>query len=346
MPSKTKAPCLFSRKVRDFSFSGRASSDLSRSRLPFPVPRLAPRIRLFLVMLLGMAAFGHTQKSQSKIDTRNQANISRTVYTDDIGRKVELPSHPSRIISLAPSITETLYLLGAEGQLTGVTDQSDWPEAARLKPRIGDLLNPNFEIILNAKPDLIIASTAGNDRAAVMKLAELGLPVFVTAPRSLEKIFESIETIGRITGREAEGQQLVSRMKAHLEAIRQRLVGLTPMRAFFVTWFDPLLAPGKNTFENDVLRLANAVSITAEVEEFYPRYSLEQVLAQDPDVILTVVHPGNPLPDLSKLAGWGNLRAVRQGRVYSLNEVLQHPSPRFIEGVEQLAAILHPERFQ
>jgi iron complex transport system substrate-binding protein len=272
--------------------------------------------------------------------------MSRMVYIDDIGRKVELPSHPSRIISLAPSITETLYLLGAEDQLIGVTDQSDWPEAAKLKPRIGDLLNPNFEIILNEKPDLIIASTAGNDRAAVMKLAGLGLPVFVTAPRSVEKIFGSIESIGRITGRESEGKLLVSRMKARLESVKQRLNGLLPTRAFFITWFDPLLAPGKDTFENDVLRLANVISITAEVDEFYPRYSLEQVLARDPDAILTVVHPGSPLPELSMLAGWRNLRAVRQGRIFSLNEVLQHPSPRFVDGVEQLAGILYPERFQ
>jgi ABC-type Fe3+-hydroxamate transport system substrate-binding protein len=113
-------------------------------------------------------------------------------YLDGIGRQVNLPRHPRRIISLAPNVTETIYLLGANDRLIGVTVQCDWPADAVNKPKIGDLLNPNYELILAARPDLVIASTAGNDRAAVLKLSDLGLPVFVTAPRSTEKIMESI----------------------------------------------------------------------------------------------------------------------------------------------------------
>jgi iron complex transport system substrate-binding protein len=267
-------------------------------------------------------------------------------YTDGIGRRVVLPSHPLKIISLAPSVTELLYLLGADDRLIGVTTHCDWPEDVKRKPKIGTLLNPNYEIILAARPDLIIASTAGNDRAAVYKLAELGLPVFVTAPRSVDGIFETTLAVGRITDRAAEGERLVARMKARLQEVKRRLAGLSPTRAFFITWFDPLLAPGRKTFENDVLALADVVSITAGSEEFYPRYSLEQILAQKPEVILTVNHEGSPLPDLRHIAGWRSLKAVQQGRVYVLNEVLQHPSPRFVDGVEELARKLHPERFQ
>jgi iron complex transport system substrate-binding protein len=87
-------------------------------------------------------------------------------------------------------------------------------------------------------------------------------------------------------------------------------------------------------------------SISAAIDEFYPRYSLEQVLMDDPDAILTVRHAGDPLPDLTRIAGWSRLRAVREGRVYVLSEVLQHPSPRFVEGVEELASKLYPERFR
>jgi len=266
-------------------------------------------------------------------------------YTDAIGRQVNLPAHPSRIISLAPSVTEVLLLLGAGDRLIGVTTHCRWPAEALTKPKIGDLLNPNFELILAAQPDLVIASTAGNDRAAVLKLATLGLPVFVTAPRSVEMIFRTVEDIGRITGRATQGEQLVIRMKARLAGIRQRLAGLPATRAFFITWFDPLLAPGKDTFETDVLRLAGVESITAGIDEFYPRCSLEQVMAQDPDVILSVERMGNPLPDLRQVAGWQRLSAVRTGRVYVLKEALQHPSPRFVDALEDLARKLHPERF-
>jgi iron complex transport system substrate-binding protein len=267
-------------------------------------------------------------------------------YTDGIGRRVALPRHPMRIISLAPSVTEVVFLLGADDRLIGVTTHCDWPEEARRKPKIGTLLNPNYENILAARPDLVIASTAGNDRTTVLKLAELGVPVFVTAPRSVEGIFEATLEIGRITDRAVEGERLVAAMKGRLEEVRRRLAGLPPTRAFFITWFDPLLAPGRKTFENDVLRLADTNSISEASNEFYSRYSLEQVVAQNPDVILTVAHEGKPLPDLRHLAGWKTLNAVKQGRVYFLNEVLQHPSPRFVDGVEELARKLHPERFR
>ena len=102
-------------------------------------------------------------------------------------------------------------------------------------------------------------------------------------------------------------------MKERLDKVKLRIAGLPPVRAFFITWFDPLLAPGKNTFENDVLRLAGVISITADIPQYYPRYSLEQVLVKDPDVILTVEHKGNPIPDLRKIAGWQDLRAVQAG---------------------------------
>ncbi len=267
-------------------------------------------------------------------------------YTDGLGRPVQLPARPERIVSLAPNITETLFLVGAERQLIGVTRQCDWPPEVSGKLKVGDLTNPSYEVILGAKPDLVIASTAGNDRGAVMKLAALGLPVFVTAPRTVASIFESVRQISRITGHADDGERVLDGMKNRLAAIARRLDGAPRTRAFFVTWFDPLLAPGKGTFENDALRLAGVDSISADVDEFYPRFSLEQVLARDPDVILTVRHSGKALPDLHQVPGWQRLRAVRNGRIYLLDEVLQHPSPRFVDGVEEVARKLYPERFR
>ncbi len=301
-----------------------------------------------LILLLCFAECGCSAKSRSAPDASGISSASEDsiVYTDGLGRRVSVARHPQRIVSLAPSVTEVIYLLGADDRLIGVTTHCDWPDSVRSKPRIGDLINPNYELILAAKPDRVIASTAGNDRSAVMKLADLGLPVYVTAPRTVERIFETIAEIGRITDCAAQGAALVSRMKQRLGEVGRRLAGLPVLRAFFITWFDPLLTPGKETFETGVLRLAGVSSISENVDEFYPRYSLEQVLARDPDVIITVNHEGSPLPDLRRLPGWQNLRAVRQGRIYILNEVFQHPSPRFVDGVEELARKLHPERFQ
>jgi iron complex transport system substrate-binding protein len=300
---------------------------------------------LFALLIVCLAAIGCSRPPNIRRKS-NHPSAERIACTDGIGRQVELPSHPQRIISLAPNITETLYLLGAQDRLIGVTIQCTWPEEAKKKPTVGDLLNPNYEVILAAKPDLVIASTAGNDRGAIMKLAGLGLPVYVAAPRNVEKILQSVEEIGRITDCSERGHQLAAQMKERLDKIKLRIAGLPPVHAFFITWLDPLLAPGKNTFENDVLSLAGVVSITADIPQYYPRYSLEQILVKNPDIILTVKQEGNPIPDFRKIAGWRDLRAVRQGKVYVLTEYLQHPSPLFVDGVEELVKKLYPERFQ
>ncbi len=297
-----------------------------------------------VLVFLGKVGCGRRPSSGAKDSTQN--TVDKVAYTDGIGRRVHIAKHPVRIISLAPNITETLYLLGAQDRLIGDTTQCNWPEAAKHKPKVGDLLNPNYEVILAAMPDLVIASTAGNDQNAVMKLANLGLPVYVAAPRTVPRIFQSVEDIGRITDCAEQGEKLIAQMKERLAIIERRIAGLPLTRAFFITWFDPLLAPGKNTFENDVLRLAGVVTITADINDYYPRYSLEQVLVKDPDVILTIEHQGDPLPNFKATPGWKDLRAVKNGRVYFLSEYLQHPSPLFIDGVEDLAKKLNPERFQ
>jgi iron complex transport system substrate-binding protein len=160
----------------------------------------------------------------------------------------------------------------------------------------------------------------------------------------VEKIFETVDLIGAITDCASEAKRLNQQMKDRLAAIKRMLQDRPPVRAFFITWFEPLLAPGKNTFENDALKLAGVDSISDDIDDYYPKYSLEQVISRNPDVILTVRHSGNPLPDLKQLAGWKQLRAVQAGRVYELNPVLQHPSPRFVDGIEELAQKLHTER--
>jgi iron complex transport system substrate-binding protein len=325
------------------STAGRANPLNSNAKNPFALVYPALIFLLVLSCLTCVACASHPSAIPQDLTQKPAESV---VYTDGIGRRVQISRHPSRIISLAPNVTEILYMLGAQDRLIGDTTECSWPEAAKHKPKIGDLLNPNYEVILAAKPDLVIASTAGNDRSAVMKLTKLGLPVYVAAPRSVEKIFQSVEDIGRIIDCAAQGRQLVAQMKKRLDHISSRIAGLPPIRAFFITWFDPLLAPGKNTFENDVLHLAGVTSITADIPQYYPRYSLEQVLVQDPDVILSVEHEGDPLPDLKKIPGWRDLRAVKEDRIYIVSEFLQHPSPLFVDGVEELAQKLHPERFR
>jgi iron complex transport system substrate-binding protein len=296
-----------------------------------------------LLCLFGLGCSGNPPTTRQKPVPQS---IDYVQYADGLGRQIRLPKHPQRIISLAPNITETLYLLGAQDRLIGNTIQCTWPEDSKRKPKIGELLNPNYEMILAAKPDLVIASTAGNDRNAVLKLAGLGVPVYVAAPRNVDMIFQSVQDIAQITDCAERGLALAAQMRKRLDTIKLRINGLQPVRAFFITWLDPLLAPGKDTFENDVLRLVGVVSITADIPQYYPRYSLEQLLVKKPDAIITVKQEGNPIPDFKKIAGWRDLTAVQKGKVFILSEYIQHPSPLFIDGVEELAQKLYPERFK
>lgn len=332
MSSRRHGPCLFARKAGDFSFGSVFSA----------VPKTAPVFLLFGMLLAQACCSCGAPPSHAENAPAGDETVLRF---DGIGRRVEIARHPKRIISLAPSVTEVLYMVGAGPRVAGVTLQCDWPAEAVRKPKMGSLLAPNYEAILAARPDLVIASTAGNDRSAILKLAGLGVPVYVTAPRSVETILDTVREIGRITDCAREGELQASRMESRLDEIRRRLAGARPVRAFFITWFDPLLAPGRRTFETELLKLAGAESITSDIDQYYPRCSLEQVLAEKPEVILTVNHPGSPLPDLRRIAGWRDLDAVKHGRVYILRDVLQHPSPRFVDALEDLARLLHPERF-
>jgi iron complex transport system substrate-binding protein len=301
--------------------------------------------RTAILILITFPAAGCRQsaiETQSGVPAPGEG-ARRLSMTDGLGRNFSLEKQPARIVSLAPSVTEVLFLLGVGDRVVGVTSHCDWPDEARRKPRIGTLINPNAEVILAARPDLVIASTAGNDRQAVLRLADLGLPVFVTAPRSIDGIFDTLGQIARLTGAEARGDELRRELAERIGRVKSRVAGRPTVRAFFITWFEPLLVPGRRTFETDVLRLAGIESISAGVDEFYPHYSLEQAVSRDPDVILTVRHEGHPLPDLRATAGWRELRAVRTGRVYLLGEVIQHPSPRFVDGLEELVDLVFPE---
>jgi len=201
-------------------------------RFPDPGSNFSPnftssknrRIRILLKSVFALSLLGLTEFGCGNLPSVSRQDIHEStdtlIYIDGIGRQVEIPKHPLRIISLAPNITETLYLLGAQDRLIGNTTQCNWPEDAKHKPKIGDLINPNYEVILAAEPDLIIASTAGNDQSAVMKLTGFGLPVYVAAPRSVAMIFQSVEDIGRITDCAAQGRKLVAQMNERLERIR------------------------------------------------------------------------------------------------------------------------------
>ena len=266
--------------------------------------------------------------------------------TDMLGRRIRIPDHPARIVSLAPSITETVFVLGEGDRLLGVTDYCDYPPEATRKARVGGISNPNFEAILALRPDLVIATSESNYAEHVERLVSLGLPVYVVRPVDWETVLDSIERIGDILGRDAVGRARVAAMRRDADAIGRAVAGLPRPRVLFVVWPNPLIAPGRDTLINDLIRRAGGESVTGAEPLLYPRLSLETVVERQPDRIIVGRHGQETVEEL--LRGWerlGSVSAVREGRVYGVDGNLVHrPGPRMVEALRALARVIHPER--
>jgi iron complex transport system substrate-binding protein len=265
---------------------------------------------------------------------------------DMLGRRVRIPDHPARIVSLAPSITETVFALGDGDRLAGVTDYCDYPPEATRKPRVGGIATPNFEAILALRPDLVIATSESNYADHVERLTSLGLPVYVVRPVDWETVFESIERIGDVLGRDAVARAQVAAMRRDADAIGRAVAGAPRPRVLYVVWPNPLIAPGGGTLINDLIQRAGGESVTAAEPLPYPRLSLETVVERRPDRIIVGRHGQESVEEL--LRGWerlGSVSAVREGRVYGVDGDLVHrPGPRMVEALRALARVIHPER--
>jgi iron complex transport system substrate-binding protein len=266
--------------------------------------------------------------------------------TDETGRHINVPEHPRRLISLAPSITETLFALGLADRLVGDTDYCDYPAEARLKPHVGALLNPSLEKIVSLKPDLILASAEANRRVTADQLERLGIPLYGLEAHTLEDALRSIDDLGRLLGCESVSHALVQSLQHRVEATQARVAHQPRPKVLFVVWYRPLITVGPNTFIADIVRQAGGVSVTDDLRGEWPRLSIEEVLRRDPDVIL-FPRAESFSPDLEEfhhLAGWKSCRAVRDGRLYFISATINRPSPRLVDALEEVARILHPIR--
>lgn len=270
------------------------------------------------------------------------------IVTDEIGRRVAIPPSPQRLISLAPSVTEMLFALDLGERVVGVTSYCDYPPAARAKEKVGDVLNPSLERILALRPDLVIISTATQLERFARRLEEVGVPLYVVNADRVEDVLRSLENLGEITGRREEAERVVRALRARLDDIRARVRGRPRPRVLMVIQRDPLIVPGRGAFLTDLVEQAGGQSITADAEREWTPYSLETVLARAPEVIILPSRERTTrrLADMR----WPQLEttpALRHGRVYAIhNDLLMRPGPRLIEGVEELARVLHPEAFR
>jgi len=267
--------------------------------------------------------------------------------TDGYGRTVRLPVNPSRIISLAPSLTETVYALGVEDRLVGDTDYCDYPPAAQKKPKVGGVINPNLEQIAALHPDLVLMTKEGNLLETVRALETLGIPAYATDAHTVDQIISSTQKLADVMNVPEQGRALTTDMEQRLGALQTKLSGIAPRRVLFIVWPEPLQSIGQNTFIADALRRAGAASIVDSNQD-WPQVSLEEVARLQPEeLIFAPSHSGagDDFDSVANRPGWEILDAVRNRRYAIVSEAIIRPAPRIVSVIEDLARQLHPDVF-
>lgn len=280
--------------------------------------------------------------------SRQQQTVSSVRVTDETGRTVEMPQMAQRIVSLAPNLTETLFALGLGERVVGDTDFCDYPAEARGKPHVGGPLNPNLEAIAALHPDLVLATRAINRQDTVRSLEQLRIPVYATDPRNVEQVLASTARLGELLGASDHGKTVAADLRRRLNDLATRLAGSMAANVFFVVWQDPLISVGRSTFLADALLRAGARSVI-DAGQDWPNINLEEVVRLRPEYL---IYPSDDqgqirheIDELRGRPGWRDLEAVRRDRIVVVSEAISHPSPRLVDAIEQLARVLHPERF-
>jgi iron complex transport system substrate-binding protein len=272
--------------------------------------------------------------------TKTQPDTREVV--DDLGRTIKLPQPVRRVVTLAPNLTEIVFAVGGSDKLAGDTTFCNYPEDAKKIQKVGDTINPNLEAIIALKPDVVLVSKASQLQTFLPRMEEQKIPVFVAGATDLDGVFKDISTIGDILGNKAKAAELVSSLKKRADAVEEKSKSATPYHVFVQISEEPLYTAGKSSFITDLIERAGGTSVTANIDEDYPRLSKETALAFQPDVIIiSGMTDGDQKPN----AVFANSPAVKNKKVFQIDgDLLTRPGPRLVDGLEQIAQKLSEEK--
>ena len=260
-----------------------------------------------------------------------------------------IADEPKRIISLAPSITESLYQLGAEEDLIGVTSYCNYPPEARTKEIIGTLINPNIEKIYSLSPDLVLALKGINRSQTIEKLRDLGLKVITFDEcNSFDAVAKNFTQLGQLTQREEKARDIVRAVEEEMNSITKKTKELLPVKVFWEIGARPLVTAGANSFANEFIEYSGGINIFADTSISYPRVSREEVLAKNPQVIVLVTMGNVTEKEKAYWQKFKDLEATKNNRIYVVGaDKVCRPTPiSFLTGLKEVARLLHPEAFK
>ena len=309
-------------------------------------------LKLSAVLIAAAAVMGACRGGAVAPNAADAPKPEPRVVTDDLGRRVTVPAAVTRVVSLAPSVTEIIFAVGAGDRLVGVTTFCNYPEQARSIAKIGDTMTPNMEAIVALRPDVVFVSSASQLEGFTRLLEQNGIAVYVIDPQSLPDLYgKSLRQLGTLFGKNDDASRLADSLeRRHREICRitngcadQAEGGPAAVRVFVQVSREPLFTVGKSSFLRQVIRDAGGILVTEDVETAFPKLSKETASALNPDVLILSDSEDNREPN----DAFKNSPAVRNGRVYRVNaDLISRPGPRLIDALEQITRDLHPEKFK
>ncbi|MGB9668468.1 MAG: ABC transporter substrate-binding protein [Thermosulfidibacteraceae bacterium] len=270
-------------------------------------------------------------KSKSEIKVR-----------DLLGREIVLRGNPKRIVSLVPSVTEILFLLGEGKRVVGVTEFDDYPPEVKNIPRVGGFKYPNIELVVSLKPDVVVISNVVGKHVA-QYFERLNIPTLVLDASNIDEMFYVIETLGRVTGRKDKAEEIIANFKEEIDKIKERTKNLKKKRVLHIASISENFVAGKGTFIDTLIEIAGGENIVDRPG--WIRLNLEEVVRRDPEIIITSPHAGR-IEDLKKIPAYRDTTAIKEGKILILpSDIISRPTPRLIIALREIARFVHPEVF-
>jgi iron complex transport system substrate-binding protein len=308
------------------------------------IPGFQNEGRGFYLRKKAMTLFKNKIRSLSRVMNGSRALALMALFLI----QVVSPPAPSnaeplqRIISLSPSTTEILFAAGLGERVVGVTTFCDYPEEAKRKPKIGGMSNPSLEAIVSLRPDIVVMTKDGNPQEFVKRLHSLKIRTHVFEPFTIPELPDGIREMGAALGERERFDNLASDIEQTLAKFKRSGAGRRE-KVLFVVWPEPLIVAGHETAADDAISLLGGVNIAESARGRYPKYSIEEVIRQAPDIIfMGKGMTEKSSEDMKKLSGnlidrIAGVPAVKNKKVFFVSDSLFRLGPRVIDGIKELA---------
>lgn len=278
---------------------------------------------------------------------KTSASAFPVVVEDSLGRKVRLEERPEQIGSMAPSITESLFAVGAGDRVAGVTTADDYPAEVENIEKIGDYRETNAEKVASLGIDVLFLSfeSATKEQAESLE-KKTRAQVLVVNPESVEQAIESVGLVGKAVGNAEKARVVEERLQAELNEVQSTVEDLPEPSLFYEVGYDPLYTVGPGSFINDAIKVAGGKNVAGDAKQAYPQYSIEKLLKDDPEYYLAGKSSMATVEDIVGREPYSSLQAVQQNKVFVINDdLVNRPGPRIVDGVREISETIHSDAF-